>query len=164
MKNSMIASALALGLAFGLNAAPADAQGRGKQKDRDRVEEQRRGGWEDDWYDRDRIGDRSRDGWGRTTGGNGAGKVPPGWCRGTGNPHNTVENCGYGAATSRGPTGSVGGGGSYEQSHANFHRELDYRYERLAAQRPLDLQYQLELRARKRAEHDEWHRRAGIRH
>lgn len=55
-------------------------------------------------------------------------------------------------------------GRSYDQLHAEFHRELDSRYQRLAAERPLDIAYRLRLRAEKRAEHEEWHRRIGIAH
>lgn len=112
--------------------------------------------------------------------GNGSGKVPPGWCQGVGNPHNTRENCGYDRRDDRrydrrddrridrridrNRAGNNGRSRSYEQDHAIFHRELDRRYDRLSAQRPLDVQYQLELRMRKRAEHDSWHARQGIRH
>ena len=141
-----------------LAAAPLDAQGRsgqakGKQKQEEvrRQEEERRPvlqrrDAEDDWYEYEQQ---------RRT------SVPRGWCQGKGNPHNTVENCGYQAASR---SGGIYRGGSYEQQHAEFHRYLDDRYRTLAAQRPLDIRRQLELRAQKSAEHDRWHAQAGRRH
>jgi hypothetical protein len=166
-RKDLLAAAVAAVLGLSLATSPALAQGKGKakQQERARAEQQRTGGW-DDWYP-GQVNQR----------GNGSGKVPPGWCQGVGNPHNTPENCGYYQRDSRtypvstGRTGgaptrdrSVNGGRSYDQLHADFHRELDARYQRLSARRPLDVAYQLELRARKRAEHDEWHRRMGISH
>jgi hypothetical protein len=53
---------------------------------------------------------------------------------------------------------------SYERDHAEFHRYLDRKYSDLAARRPLDLEYQVQLRRDRQREHDEWHRRAGVRH
>ena len=54
--------------------------------------------------------------------------------------------------------------GLYDSNHAEFHLYLDRKYNQLAAQRPLDIAYQLRLRQQKQSEHDEWHRRTGIRH
>ena len=54
--------------------------------------------------------------------------------------------------------------GRYDTQHAEFHRALDEHYYELAARRPLDVGYQLELRREKQAEHDRWHRRAGVEH
>ena len=96
--------------------------------------------------------------------------VPPGWCIGRGNPHNTPENCGYSSSrrtndryddryddrTSR--------SGSYAQSHADFHRQLDRKYADLAARRRSDPIYQIRLRSEKAAEHQRWHERTGTRH
>lgn len=159
MIRSGLLSFVPLALAIVLSVDPALAQGSGRgQQGRPRVEQDR-----GDWQGYPTLGDYGRG----VSRGNGAGKVPPGWCRGVGNPHRTVENCGYRADSRVSfPRGSGGGvyGGSYEDAHARFHRELDDRYNRLAAQRPLDIRYQLELQARKRAEHDAWHRRVGISH
>jgi hypothetical protein len=137
-------------LALVLAANPADAQGRrgnDKDKGKDRQEEVRR----DDEDRRPVLQRRAvRD-------------VPRGWCQGRGNPHNTVENCGYQADRAYDGDRDYRGG-SYEQEHAEFHRYLDDRYRTLAAQRPLDIRRQLELRAQKSAEHDRWHAQAGRRH
>ena len=134
-------------LALALAASPADAQGRRaaeKQNGKDRQEEVRREN------DEQRPVLQRRE----------ANEVPRGWCQGRGNPHNTVENCGYQSTNSR--IGSRGG--SYEESHADFHRRLDDRYRTLAAQRPLDIRRQLELRAQKSSEHERWHAQTGTRH
>ena len=134
-------------LALALAASPADAQGRrGAQKEngKARQEEVRR---EDD-EQRPVLQRRE------------VNEVPRGWCQGRGNPHNTVENCGYQSTSSR--TG--GRGGSYENSHDEFHRRLDDRYRAAASQNPLDIRRQLELRAQKSAEHERWHAQMGTRH
>ena len=134
-----------LALAFVLAASPADAQGRrGGEKGEERQEEVRR----DDEERRPVLQRRV------------AGEVPRGWCQGRGNPHNTVENCGYQSTSSR----ADNRGGPYEQDHAEFHRYLDDRYRALAAERPLDIRRQLELRAQKSAEHERWHAGVGRRH
>ena len=157
MKGGMLTAVFAMGLSLAIAASPADAQGNGRgRQDRD---------------DRE-LADVLRDEELRRAGqprGNGAGKVPPGWCRGVGNPHNTPENCGYSRdSQNRYPPDDrypvYERDRSYEQAHSEFHRQLDAHYNRLATQRPLDLQYQLELQVRKRAEHDDWHRRMGISH
>jgi hypothetical protein len=152
----LILSTLILGLA--LWSAPALAQGKGnaRQQDRAGVEAQRPGTWEIP-ESRDR-GER------QVRRGNGSGKVPPGWCQGVGNPHNTAANCGYGGVYDTRGDYPTSRSGSYQEAHDRFHRDLDYRYDRLAAQRPLDIAYRLELESRKRAEHNEWHRRMGISH
>jgi hypothetical protein len=151
----IFASAVVLGFSLSLSVSPADAQGKGKKQDRERDRvEQVSDGWYGDDYGQARRGQ-----------GNGAGKVPPGWCQGRGNPHNTRENCGYTADRRNDSRGSVGGrAGSYEREHAEFHRQLDRRYEELAARRPLDVAYQIQLRADKAAEHRRWHERTGTRH
>lgn len=151
------------------DVTPAEAQGNGRGRSDRRPPAERQEGYRD----RDGIWRQ----WPDARRGNGSGKVPPGWCRGVGNPHNTPENCGYRSSNrpndwyridrrgrDRDVRSEVGGRFSHESDHSRFHRELDARYVRLAAQRPADLRYQLELRARKQAEHDEWHRRAGVRH
>jgi hypothetical protein len=53
---------------------------------------------------------------------------------------------------------------SYAEAHEQFHLELDLNYRALAAERPFDLRRQLELRARRSAEHDRWHAAMGRRH
>jgi hypothetical protein len=53
---------------------------------------------------------------------------------------------------------------SYGTAHEEFHLHLDLKYRALAAERPFDLRRQLELRARKSAEHDRWHAEMGRRH
>lgn len=140
-------------------SAPAFAQGNsnGRQQARGGVEAQRTGS---DIYSAPSAGrDRAT-----RPRGNGSGKIPPGWCQGVGNPHNTVENCGYARDAVREDYPISGRNGSYDEAHTRFHRDLDNRYDRLAADRPLDIRYQIDLQARKRAEHEDWHRRMGISH
>jgi hypothetical protein len=97
--------------------------------------------------------------------------VPPGWCRGRGNPHNTPENCGYSGSDRRYDDygsdrdyGGYGGSGSYAEAHAAFHRNLDREYAARAAQRRSDPIYQIRLRTEKAADHQRWHERTGTRH
>jgi hypothetical protein len=177
---------LVMALAAALSASPALAQGKGKGNDKgkkqktEQVREDRR--WEDrrddDRWEDDRRSDRweedvrlerrdRRDGK----------RVPPGWCKGKGNPHNTVENCGYDGAR-RGDRvyrrddesgryedrRSDRRSGSFAQEHAEFHRWLDEEYRARAAQRPLDVRWQLEVRRQKSEEHRRWHRSVGIDH
>jgi hypothetical protein len=99
-------------------------------------------------------------------------RVPPGWCQGRGNPHNTVENCGQGSnrydrrydpryngsygypnTSSRYPNGSRYGTGTYGGSYgygantySQWKRLHDQQCRDLARQRPLDLRYQLQVR------------------
>lgn len=188
---------LVLTLAALLSASPTLAQGKGKGNDKGKAnsgqvkkqqarpqlvrrgsdggqiseaalrEEQRRRQQvrdDDRWEDDERYDDRYDD---RRSAGNGSGKVPPGWCKGKGNPHNTPENCGY--ASRRGTYDNDGrtrngNYGSYEEEHAEYHRWLDRKYSDLAARRPLDPTYQIRIRAEKRAEHNRWHERMGRRH
>ncbi|HEX7239725.1 MAG TPA: hypothetical protein VF263_05640 [Longimicrobiaceae bacterium] len=70
---------LALAVVAVMAASPASAQ----RKDEHRFKEREQAGVR---YDR-RYDDRDRDG--RRD------RVPPGWCNGRGNPHNTAANCGY---------------------------------------------------------------------
>lgn len=170
---------LMMALAVALGASPADAQGKGKNKDKgkkqrtEQVREDRRdrddrderydrrdGRWEDD-VRLERRGDK---------------RVPPGWCKGKGNPHNTPENCGHDASR-RGDRrhddrydrdrryDRRGDSGSFDQEHAEFHRWLDEEYRARAAQRPVtDLGWQIEVRRQKSEEHRRWHERVGIDH
>jgi hypothetical protein len=73
--------------------------------------------------------------------------VPPGWCIGRGNPHNTVENCGPAA------------GQNFEQAHAAFHGQLDQYCRARAAERPRDIRWQAQVRQECRQLHDQWHAR-----
>ena len=163
---------LVLALAITVSTSPADAQGRGNGNGngngKAKSAEARRGNEEarpalqrresgDDRYDA-RSGTYD-DGLFVRTDAQRA-NVKRGWCQGKGNPHNTVENCGYQSTNGR----NVGRGGSYEESHVDFHRRLDARYRSLAAERPLDIRRQLELRAQKSAEHERWHAQTGMRH
>ena len=167
---------LALALGVTLIASPAQAQGKGQGRDaaRDKQEqsrpelrrrteqEQKRIVTERDRQRQETLR-REQSSRGRSR------DVPPGWCV-SGNPHNTVENCGYSAPRSRnyddinGGSGAYGNSGSYDASHQDFHRYLDRKYRELAAQRPLDIPRQLRLRTDKQREHDDWHRRAGRSH
>jgi hypothetical protein len=92
--------------------------------------------------------------------------VPPGWCQGRGNPHNTPENCGY-ASNRRydwDDDDRYGGYGSYANAHQAFHRALDREYAARAAERRSDPLYQIRLRADKASDHQRWHERTGTRH
>ncbi|HEX2095623.1 MAG TPA: hypothetical protein VHG28_24715 [Longimicrobiaceae bacterium] len=96
--------------------------------------------------------------------------VPPGWCQGVGNPHNTVANCGPGAGRydSRDGVYRDDDGiyrdrddryGSFEEAHAAFHRHHDQVCRERADDRPLDPAWQLRVRTECSAEHDRWHDR-----
>jgi hypothetical protein len=162
-------------LAAALTATPVLAQGKakghGKHKDRTEVvqqksstgrpELQRRerydGRNDRRWDDRDRSQTRKRK------------SVPPGWCIGKGNPHNTPENCG--PRRDRRDDDRVYGDRdrdrrdddrryrSYEEAHDRFHRDHKRQCDRRLAERPLDPVWQLRVRAECRAEHDRWHDR-----
>ncbi|HUE95285.1 MAG TPA: hypothetical protein VMN39_01410 [Longimicrobiaceae bacterium] len=154
----------------GLGSLPdaAAAQGRGNAANRDAVERRDRDDRDDDRYDDRYYGDERREQRSRNAG-------PP-FCRnGQGHPVHGRQWCydrGFGTGSSvgdiifddrRSDNRSLDHA-DYDRSHADFHRELDRRYADLASRRPLDLQYQLELRREKQAEHDRWHQRVGIRH
>lgn len=148
---------IAATLTFASTPAFAQGNGKGRQQARGSVETQRAGS---DIYS---APSASPDRASRPRG-NGSGKIPPGWCQGVGNPHRTVENCGYSRDAVRGDYPNSARNESYDEAHLRFHRDLDDRYGRLAAERPLDIRYQLDLQARKRAEHEAWHRRMGVSH
>lgn len=167
-------------LGAALTATDVEAQGRGKsdkQKDKDKVERQDRD--RRDWELRRRdSAERDRDQ--RYEDGRRRG-VPPGWCIGRGNPHNTVENCGrrgerydprydtrrddrddrYEDRDDRYDDRRYG---SYEQAHDAYHRNEYARCRARLAERPLDVTWQLRVRAECNRQHDEWHRRAGRSH
>lgn len=206
---------LALVLAAALSAAPADAQkgngngnGNGNGKNKHEQEQRRRDRDDDD--DRRRSNDDDRrvtrrgsndnvrwesrrgdDRWTlsrdrRSLSRNGR-RVPPGWCQGRGNPHNTAENCGgYRFSTNRSVWEWVGLGSdtrrttrngttldrvlngtrrtsSNTSSHSEFHRVHDARC-REAARTTSSITRRLEIASACKDEHEDWHRRAGTRH
>ncbi|HEX6372658.1 MAG TPA: hypothetical protein VF006_27305 [Longimicrobium sp.] len=177
---------LAIALAAALSASPAMAQGNGKGKsnnDRERVEQRDRRDRDDDDDRWDRDDDRRVEP--RFERRSSTRRVPPGWCRGRGNPHNTAANCRYNSRLSeweryddrdrrwetrgtyeRGTSTRYDSrsGGSYDASHRDFHSSHDRQCRERAAQRPLDLRFQVQVRQECRAIHEEWHRRAGIAH
>lgn len=175
--NSKLTFPVVLGLALALAGTPATAQGKSKEQGkkarveavkekRTRPELQRR----DDDRNRDRsweeilLGtDRRDDRYGRNAKG-----VPRGWCKGKGNPHNTPENCGPNARrddrSRNGGLDPVWGGrsdryGSYEEAHAAMHREHDRACRARAAERPVDVGWQIRVRAECKTAHDRWHDR-----
>jgi hypothetical protein len=94
-------------------------------------------------------------------------RVPPGWCIGRGNPHNTVANCGGGSNRydrrydpryngSRSSTGTYRNNGSYGNynsgSYSEWKRWHDQQCRDLARQRPLDLRWQAQVRSQCSAE------------
>ncbi len=161
---------LALAVVAVMAASPASAQ----RKDEHRFKEREQAGVR---YDR-RYDDRDRDG--RRD------RVPPGWCNGRGNPHNTAANCGYDRDDRRrddrydrdrrydrddrryddryGRYGAYSSYASFARAHDAFHRRHDWECRDLAARRPLDPGWQIRVRSDCKARHDDWHRRAGIRH
>ena len=177
---------LAIALAAALSASPALAQGNGKSNgNRDRVEQRDRRDDDDDRRDRARRDDdrRSEPRFERRT--SNTRQVPPGWCRGRGNPPNTAPNCRYNRSRSeweryddrdrrwesrttyeRGANTRYDSrnGGSYDAAHRDFHYSHDRQCRERAAQRSLDLRWQVQVRQECRAVHEEWHRRAGIAH
>ena len=88
-------------------------------------------------------------------------RVPPGWCIGRGNPHNTVANCGNGSTRYdrrydpryNGSGGTYGTYGGYNSgSYSDWKRWHDQQCRDLARQRPLDLRWQLQVRQQCAAE------------
>jgi hypothetical protein len=144
---SSLLAAATLALALTFTAGDAEAQQRGKKADRDA---RNRGSVEEVVRPRPELQRRDAS---RARG------VPPGWCIGRGNPHNTPENCGYRSTVDRRDDRRHTAGRSFEEAHAIFHREHDRRCRARAAERPLDVQWQVRVRADCRAEHDRWHAR-----
>lgn len=176
---------LAIALVAALSASPAMAQGKGKNNDRDRDRVERRDDRRDRDDDRrwDRDDDRRRDEprFERRS----SQRVPPGWCRGRGNPHNTAANCRYNSnrgyweryddrdrrwesrtVYERGTNTRYDSrsGGSYDAAHRDFHYSHDRQCRERAAQRPLDMRWQLQVRQECAARHEDFHRRWGIAH
>ena len=171
---------LVMALAAALAAAPADAQGKGKGKDKQRERTEQVRFRDDDRRDRDDDDDRWDDDDVRLERRR---QVPPGWCKGKGNPHNTPENCGRRRddrrrddryddrrrddrryddrrRDDRYDTRS----GSYQQAHQAFHRDHDRICRERASQRPFDPRWQLQVRSECKADHDRWHANTGTRH
>ena len=128
-----------------------DTRDRRDAGDRSDSRDRRSASWEEILFGRDRDGRPN---------------VPPGWCIGRGNPHNTPQNCGYQSSRRYDwdRDDRYGGHGTYERAHAAFHRVLDREYTELATARRGDRGYQLQLRAQKASDHDRWHARIGRRH
>jgi len=174
----ILGAALILAAITAAEVAPASAQGRGNgnggrggaEREAARVADRVRDEVEREVLGRRGDTDRRRDQNRKARRGNGAGFVPPGWCKGVGNPHNTPENCGYGRRDQRDrrdddrrDSASRSSRG-YDQEHEDIHYELDRRYRELAARNPTDIEAQLRLRREKQREHDRWHERRGIQH
>jgi hypothetical protein len=99
-------------------------------------------------------------------------RVPPGWCIGRGNPHNTVANCGPGSnrydrrydprynTSGRYNTGTYGGYNS--GSYSEWKRWHDQQCRDLSRQRPLDLRWQLQVRQQCAAEDRDARYRYGV--
>ncbi|MEW5927978.1 MAG: hypothetical protein AB1941_10860 [Gemmatimonadota bacterium] len=96
--------------------------------------------------------------------------VPPGWCRGVGNPHNTIANCGWSRDRYDGRDGVYRDDdgiwrdgdtryGGYSDAHDAFHRHHDAVCRDRADDRPFDPAYQLRVSQECSAEHDRWHDR-----
>jgi hypothetical protein len=176
--------ALAVALAAVLGAAPVEAQGNGKgrgdDRDRDRQEQRDRDRDDDDDDDRPRF-ERRRDDDRRSDDrrySQQQRRVPPGWCRGRGNPHNTAENCRYNSRNDRWERYDSRTGryetydtynrnrtsGSYDQAHRDFHYSHDRQCRERATQRPLDVRWQVQVRSECKSVHDDFHRRWGTPH
>lgn len=178
--NTSIRLSIGLALAAALVAVPADAQGKGKAKEKrndrqeQRASELRRDSQRPELVRRgDAIQIRQRDDRDRRDRANGG---PP-FCRnGQGHPvhgRRWCEEKGYevygsgsvlDSRTTRDRNGDYGRYGSYEEAHSAFHRTHDRQCRERAAERPLDLQWQLRVRNECRDRHEEWHYRAGRSH
>lgn len=55
-------------------------------------------------------------------------------------------------------------GSSYDRAHRDFHYQHDRQCRMRAAERPLDIQWQIRVRQDCKRRHDEWHYRAGRAH
>jgi len=163
--------ALALVLAATLGAAQAEAQGRGNDRHEQRDNRRDRDDGDRPRFERRKSDDRRHDERYSST----QRRVPPGWCQGRGNPHNTWENCRYNSRYSRWERynsrtrryetyDSYSRYSSYEQAHRSFHYTHDRRCRERAAQRPLDVRWQVRVRSECKVAHDEFHRRWRIAH
>lgn len=163
-----------LALLAALTATPVLAQGKAKgqekHKDRSEVVQQKRSSERPELQRRDRPDDRYDRRWDDRDRSKGKRKsVPPGWCIGKGNPHNTPENCGTRSDRryddrdyddrDRDRRDDGRRYGSLVEAHDRFYRDLERRCDRRLAERPLDPVWQIRVRAECRAEHDRWHDR-----
>ena len=100
-------------------------------------------------------------------------RVPPGWCIGRGNPHNTVANCGAGNNRyDRRYDPRYNGYGNYDPryggnagnmaSYSDWKRWHDQQCRDLSRQRPLDLRWQYEVRTQCAAEDRAARQRYGV--
>ncbi|MDQ3555632.1 MAG: hypothetical protein M3409_02480 [Gemmatimonadota bacterium] len=150
--------------AFAATDAEAQGRGRGAEKERGKVEQKQQEKERRDWELRRRDEQARRDG--RTEDGRRRG-VPPGWCIGRGNPHNTVENCGRSGErydrrydTRRdGDRRDGRSGATYEQRYADYLRYQDAQCRARSDDRPLDLLYRLQVKRECDRARDEWIRR-----
>lgn len=180
---------LALVVAAALSAQPALAQkghgnghggeshGRSGEVRRDRDDDDRQDDRRDDRRYRNSTSSRTLQR-----------RVPPGWCIGRGNPHNTVANCGRGqyryerrydprynggvtydrygnrVGTTSGRYGTRTGtyGTSNRETFNMWKRDHDMRCREASRQRPLDLRYQLQIRNQCAAEEREARNRYGV--
>ena len=195
MTKSKLTLPLALVVAAAFSASPALAQhGNGHGNGRGHESKEHARGRDDDRDDdrRDRRDDDHRSDSGRRSNGTLSRRVPPGWCIGRGNPHNTVANCGrgdnrydrrydprynggrtydsrtgryYDSRTGRyyDQYGNVyGSTGSSRSSFDAWKRNHDAQCRALARQRPLDLSYQSRVRNQCVAEDRDARRRYGV--
>lgn len=170
MKKSLMTLPLALMVAATLSAVPADAQGNGKGKGQQRELREDRRDRDEPRFERrddDRRRDEARRGDDRDQSRR---TVPPGWCIGRGNPHNTAANCGYRDSRGRDVRYDTrwerrgGSYGSYDEAHRQFHREHDAWCSARRRERPLDLRWQAQVRVECREAHDRFHREWGRSH
>lgn len=177
MKTMKLALPLTLAFAALLSAAPADAQGNGNgrgQQGRELRDDRRE---QPRFERRDQDDARRRDARRSDTRRQDRRQVPPGWCIGRGNPHNTPANCGYRDSRGRegrydtryerrddGRDGARRTSGRYEEVHRQFHGEHDAWCSARRRERPLDLRWQAQVRIECRDAHDRFHREWGRAH
>ena len=184
LMNSLHRHAVVLALLGGLAAAPAAAQGPGssKPKHKDRPELIRRGDSRSAQKELRKDADRRRSRSDVRSESERAGGPP--FCRsGEGHPvhgRRWCEEKGYGLGIDFGRyddryedryddryddrSRSRDGYGSYEREHEQFHLRHDRECRIRAAERPLDLPWQIRVRQDCKERHDEWHDRTGTRH
>ncbi len=163
MRTSIQTRALMMGVAAMLAASPAVAQGKQKHHEKHKhAQSVARRDHDDRWEDgREDRADAAR-----------RKSVPPGWCKGRGNPHNTVENCGRGDRSNTRDRDRYdpdrryddARGSAYLRAHEGFHRTHDRQCREQLARRPFDPVWQVRVRSDCRAEHVRWHERAGSNH
>lgn len=203
MKRTTLNLPVVAALAALLTASPVLAQGKGngrghdRDRDRQRTEDVRRD--RDDRWERDDDDDRweRRRADDRVFSRRANRRVPPGWCRGVGNPHRTRANCGYHTdriwrdrnGTWRDRYGDVlrrdgvyrdrdgvlrrrdgsrifgsrtTSSSTYAARHRDFHRRLEASCQ--ARARGASLAERTRILRQCSAEHNAWHRQAGVAH